>query len=382
MGVLAAWLFFAASACRDERPEREAPSTPAVTAAVTAAPSTLGRGGALGVAPPAEHEAQPTRADRGPPLPAVRLPRALDDLPSQRVACFEGGVGWLSEEGFEVFGWPRFERLARWPLEGPQNVVELAGNGALVFSLSKTQRYTFGQTKAVDFARIPVLGPFEVRPDPQDIDSFWVRYLKDPAVHEFRLSAPADSPSLPEVRELADHDGQRLTWLADGALLYTAGARRLRWSGARDKSFEARVQGERWTLVADRRWDRFWIFEDSGRLQQFELSRGEPRVAVFDVGGAPLAWARQDLRWVVLHGREGVQGLFLSVFERDRERKRFELGLELEAAGAVNARWSACLVPGQPWVWLGTARAAWLVDLQTGARRFERRVTDGEGQPP
>jgi hypothetical protein len=312
----------------------------------------------------------------------VRLPEALDDLPSQRAVCFEGGVGWLSAEGFEVFGLPRFEVLARWRLQGPRNAALLAGNGALVLSLSKTQRYLFGQSKAVDFARIPALGPGEVRPDPQDIDAFWVRYLRDRAVHYFRLREADGSVSLSVERELPDHDGQSLTWLSDGALLYTTGPQRLTWNGALDKTFDVDVRSGRWALVADRRWDQFWIFEDSGRLQRLELSRGQPRNAVFELGGAPLAWARQDRSWVVLHGKEGVQGLWLTHFEREDERRSFELALDPAASTAPETRWSVCLVPGQRSAWLATDRAAWLVDLQTGSLRFQRRLPLEQRQVP
>jgi hypothetical protein len=208
-----------------------------------------------------------------------------------------------------------------------------------------------------------------------------VRYLRDPAVHNFRLRKADGSPSLSEVRELPDHDGQRLAWLSDGALLYTTGKERVTWSGV-GKSFDVETRGARWALVADRRWDRFWIFEDSGRLQQIELSRGQPRAADFDLGGAPLAWARRDLNWVVLHGRQGEQGLWLTYFEREDERRTLQLALEPAASSAAGTRWSVCLVPEQRSAWLATDSAAWLVDLQTGSLRFQRLLPPQERQSP
>ncbi len=328
-----------------------------------------------------------------PSAPLDQLPRRPPvanppELRSQLLACGRRSVARLTEQGYEVYAVPQFARVASLPLSEPSNLVAVAEDNVVAFGVNQVQRHYFGYDGVRAFTRIPRLGPYEVWPDPQDVDAFWVRYLRDPDLHYFELrdsvrvadgSGGAPVAVLPvtlvgESRALPEFDRRHFTLMADGSALYTAGDHLMQLASGRREALQLPApSGPIVALWPDHEQLRYWVVDQKGLASKIEVSRGRPVVATLELAGVPLQHAASGRAMAVLSAAERGQGLELTleVFERDRLVTRWPLtDVPTFTTDGFAAQVDLCFVHGRPLVLVGGRQ--WLMVFDYRSRRGRR----------
>jgi hypothetical protein len=287
------------------------------------------------------------------------------------LACGKLGFVRLTRRGFDSFATHEARRIARIPIEQPLNAVALSGDSTLIVGKKQVARYYRGQKDAPRFARIPLLGPLQAWADPQNIDGFWVRYLRDPDLHYYTLVDAERSVTFGETRSLEEFDRRFFTLLADGSPFYTTrqGLVRSRLDGVRH-SPQPKLEGALAGLWPGGRIDRYWVASDAGELRLLELSRGEPLIESLQVPGVPFSMDVDNDRLAVIsvEPRGPDSQWQLSVFRGAERVANLELPSDVGSASlaqqspATTARSQAtndldnrdvCLVRERPWVVAG-----------------------------
>lgn len=314
-------------------------------------------------------------------LPEMISPKVAPDIPPQVLACGKLGFVRLTETGFDAFSTSLRKRLARIDLAEPQCALALSGDSTLVVGKHEVVRYYRGQKQAPRFARIPLLGPLQAWADPQDIDSFWVRYLRDPDLHYYTLVDADRSVTFGQVRNLPDFDRRHFTLLADGSPFYTTERGLLQLEGnATRESPPPALLGALNGVWPAARLDRYWVSSDAGELKLFEQSRGEPLRRSHRVDGVPYAVDVDGERLAIVSvSQTGSQvDWHLSVIRGDETVARLELPMTLPLSSDVTAQQTdtpssalddhdnrdVCLLQGRPWVLAGGKRLLQLFDYE------------------
>lgn len=330
------------------------------------------------------------------------------DPPDQLLSCGERAFVQLGRQQVQVFRTSDFYRLARFRVEDSRAVAALAGSSYLIVTGSKVLRYYYGQPRAESFAKVPLLGPSELIADPDHVQRFHLRYVRDPAVHRFDLGdeetvqgSEAGSPPpkklairLGETTELERFDGKALIRLRDGHLLFTSGTELIRRSAVARSLPWPRLGGELVLLAADTRLDRYWAFSREGEAVLTEFSRGYPVVRRLELGGMPYAVEveRDRLAAIVLSRAQGFQAgteptdagagslvrrWSLKVFQRGQQMAEWKLPDRSGMAGdwiqQVMGNRDLCLIPNQPWVLQGGRDQVTVYNYRTGAVMFSSR---------
>lgn len=309
-------------------------------------------------------------------LPAIELPSYSPDIPPQLLFCDHKGFGRLTEGAFEYYAVDDLRRIAKIDVPGSHNLIALMGNTSLVVARDHVYRYYHGQTSAVRFARIPLLGPLQLWPDEQDIDSFWVRYLRDPDLHHFTLPTQGtegvdSSVNFSQPKALPGFDGRRFVLLADGRALYST-ADELVYASPRQprriplKRFEDPIAG----ALASSRLDRIWVLTQAGTATLIEFSRGLPERLRLNLAGTPLGFDAKKALAVVSAERGTPTQHRLEVYEGKELRFSRPLPvLEADAQGRVPREVdnrSVCLFTERPWVLVGGRQVLQLFDYASG----------------
>jgi hypothetical protein len=309
--------------------------------------------------------------------PSIELPQVTPDLPVQLLVCDRKGFGRLTQNAFEYYSADDLRRIVRLEIPHTYNVVSLMGDTTLIVAREHLHRYYHGQTVAVPFARIPLLGPLQLWPDARDIDSFWVRYLRDPELHHFTLVAKDASVTTSETKPLPGFDGRRFVLLDDGAPFYSSGEELVYGAPTRARRvplsrFSNSVAG----LLASSRLDRVWLLSE-GDARLVEFSRGLPEVRRLKLQGTPVGFSRGKSLAVVSATQGGVEaGHWLEVF--DDEGRSFVVQLpklEPTAAGEVLREVdnrAVCVFAERPWVLVGGRQLLQLFDYQSGQMLMQR----------
>jgi hypothetical protein len=375
-------LTVALGACRGPNDRERAQDKPNATAAASATSRGAGESGVpAGAALRTEsHDPPPRGGERALPSlavaePNVQLPPAPPDIEPQLLACGKRGFVRLTHDGFEAYATSPPKRVARAPLDQPRNVIQLAGDSSLVIARSGVFRYYHGEKAARRFTRIPILGPLQAWSDPQNIDGFWVRYLRDPALHHFTLEddAPptAKGPlvesseravmpkavTIGEVVELAEFDFRLFTVLRDGSPFYSTVSGLLKATiGAPRLSPWPQLTRRLAALWPGSTQDRYWAADESGAAWQFELGRGEPRVMAVQFAGLPIAIAHQgDLVAVASAAlTRGERTRELEVFRGQKRLAQLRLPAGLTESRPAAGELDLCLLDGKPWVVVGS----------------------------
>lgn len=334
------------SAARSGLPEQGAPS-PAPTPAQTTAPSV--------------------------PL----LPSYSPDIPPQLLFCDHKGFGRLTADAFEYYAVDDLRRLAKIDVPGSHNLIALMGNTSLVVARDHVYRYYHGQTEAVRFARIPILGPLQLWPDEQDIDSFWVRYLRDPDLHHFTLPKQGSegldsSVNFSQPKALPGFDGRRFVLLADGSALYSTADELVYASPRQPRRIPlTRFEDPIAAALASSRLDRIWVLTQAGTAALIELSRGLPERLRLNLAGTPLGFDARKKALAVVSAEQGTPTQHrLEVYEGKELRFSRPLPvLEADAQGRVPREVdnrSVCLFTERPWVLVGGRQVLQLFDYASG----------------
>lgn len=381
-------LFAAAILACSSEPDRakDRPAVPAIAAAAeppnSERPAPASRPSGLPSAYQNLEGEQRTPVESSSALPKIELPAFTPDPPSQLLVCGKWGFGRLGASNFEYFSNNGYHLVANLPMPNPTAALALAGDGALLFTREHVFRYYRGETRAVSFARIPLLGPAQLWPDPTDIDGFWVRYLRDPDLHHFRLAPDRVSVTISETRALPDQDVERFTLLPNNVPLYVTANEVVYGVAEHQRRMPVARFGEAVVgLLRDRRMDRFWVIAVKGErslAHLVELSAGLPIRTSVELAGTPLGFASGRVLASVSVSRATPRVHWLEVFDGGQRVQRFELP-ELDtphvadgsAPSEVNNR-GVCLIPDRPWVLVGGRDLLQLFDYRKGKVLFER----------
>jgi hypothetical protein len=320
-------------------------------------------------------------------LPPAALPESLVDrstfilgAPSpalQEIACDPRGIVRLAATGFVSY---RLQPLR--PRRHPEperflSVTALAGFSALLIGSKSTQRYYNGQETAERFARIPLLGAGYVEGDNDDIDRFWVRFLRDDAFHQFHLDADAFHAESVRVVELKGSDQRIAARLRSGAFVFTR-AKELVWQfGSEQRTYPlSDVVPEPIEFASAERTDQVWAFDAKHGAVLLEMTRGRPLRQQLAFRGQPFSIAVDGGRVAVVSVVQTQAGhsFVLQVFERGV--LVFEHGLpeNVGASGSWQQRAMAnrdvCLIPGRPWVVVGGRDGVEVFEHRAGTLLF------------
>jgi hypothetical protein len=366
-GVLVVWVLCgAAHACgrSASRPESSASSSPPHPAQ-HAHPAQLASA-ALGSVELESHLFEKSEQK----LPPAALPESLVDrsafilgAPSpalQEIACDPRGIVRLAATGFVSY---RLQPLRARRHPEPErflSVTALTGFSALLIGSKSTQRYYHGQEEAERFARIPLLGAGYVEGENDDIDRFWVRFLRDDAFHQFHLDADAFHAENVRVVVLKGSDQRIAARLRSGAFVFTR-AQDLVWQfGSEQRTYPlSDVVPEPIEFASAERTDQVWAFDAKRGAVLLEMTRGRPLRQQLAFRGQPFSIDVEGARVAVVSvvQTQAGHGFVLQVFERGA--LVFEHGLPENggASGSWQQRAMAnrdvCLIPGRPWVVVG-----------------------------
>ncbi len=239
-------------------------------------------------------------------LPPIELPPSSPDLEPQLVACSERRFARIDSSSLQVFklkgAGARAKQVAHIDVDAPRNLIALAGESRLVITKENLFRHYRDDREAKRYVRIPLLGPLVAWPEAREINSFWVRYLRDPDLHYYTLAPTAESEetssadaqrpfpvTIGQVRPLHDFDQRLFTLMADGTPFYSTsgglvgGKRPLRYSPLPP------LQQELALMWADSTYHRYWVSDRAGNLGVWERSRGEPRLVTARLPGPVVA---------------------------------------------------------------------------------------------
>ncbi len=333
-------------------------------------------------------EGRPLASPRAPEVPGeqkLNLPdastEAFDflppDPPDQLLACDDRGFVQLGYDRMRAFRTLDFKILADVAIDEPRAVAALAGNSYLIVARAGVHRYYHGQKRPRGFAKVPLLGPSQLLPHPEDIQRFYLRYARGNALHLFDLSDKDPEPisdeqldlvprplglQLGKPIELAGFDQRAFTLLRNGDPLYSAATGLVRLSNQPQPLAPPKLDGRLTQLAAADRLDRYWAFNERGQGVQMELSRGDPIRQRIDLGGLPYAVEVQGRVTaavvLTLSGGESSHRVWkLKVMEKGKPLAEWSLPDRAGHRGSwvqrVLGNRDLCLFPHKPWVLLG-----------------------------